>query len=88
MMGIFAAFGTLVGVAGLLFGVITEYRQSRDPSISVVPTIPHAFGCAMLLTISAAIAGLKLRAWVYPLVFLGSLSLGLLALRIAGRRKK
>lgn len=90
MLEIFGIVCLIMGAASLIWGVTTEYRQSRDDGpIAIVPTLPFGVSSAMLTTMGMAmVVGDGIPAWGYLLIFPGWAALGCFAITLASARRE
>ena len=56
----------------LIWGLMTEFKQSREDShVAIVATMPFGIASALLTTIgTVALVGRELSSWVYILQFI------------------
>lgn len=86
----FVLAGILVFAAVLcvVFGVVTEYRQSREKGpIARVPTLGWALQAAFAVGVALLIWPVMLEWWLYPLLFLGTLFGAGALIRLASARE-
>jgi hypothetical protein len=62
-----------LSIMALLFGVVTEYRQSREEGpVALVPTLPWALEGAILIVLGLFWLPTPIPWWAYVVAFLGS----------------
>ena len=69
------AFAMLAfAVVAMTFGLYVEVGQRRERGpVAIVPTLPHAWGAAMLVTLGLGVhPGVRLPMWAYPMVGIGA----------------
>lgn len=73
MLEIIAIINFITAVLAFIWGITTEYKQSRqDGPVAIVATLPFGVAAALSATIgTAALVGRDLPLWVYLLMFFG-----------------
>lgn len=62
-----------LSIFAFIYGVVTEYRQSREGGpIARVPTLPWAIEAALLIVLGLYWLPQPIRWWVYLAAFSGS----------------
>ena len=88
-MTILAICCFLVAASALAWGIVTEHRQTRESGpVSIVPTLPFAWGASVLVTVGVVSLPVPLPWWGYAAILLSTLILFSTVTIKAGSRRE